>query len=189
MNPENKHGQGVLPGMAGVRLTEAQIRFCQLMAVGFDEDGKKINQGDCAIKAGLGNNATSSKALASRYMKDQRFKLMIGQLRTEAMGDLKLHNNEIIQGMRDLAAISLGKQSVKRTVFNKAAADDGSVVSVAKTFSVYEPDLGQAHQALKTMGTITGLITDKQKVEHSGGFALAGILSDIDGKTDGLPEG
>ncbi len=178
----------MLPGFAAVRLTPPQERFCQLMAAGFDDDGNKLNQTECAIKAGIGNSKASSKTLAARYLKDKRFISRIKELEIESFGEMQIHNNEIIQGLRKVVQFSLGEKRLNRTVVDKQVDDAGSVTSIATTHQVYEPDLNQAHNTLKTMGTITGLITDKQKVEHSGGFALAGILSDIDGKTDGLPE-
>lgn len=168
----------MLPGFAEARLTEAQVRFCQLVAIGFDDSGKKLNQTDCAVRAGIGDTKSSSKALASRYMQDARFKAMIWQIRNESLGDLRLHNNEIVMGLRELADISLGRKSVKKTVIdNVVSEDDGGKSenrSEARTFAVYDPDLGQAHQALKTMGTITGLISsDKRGAAGSGSSGSA----------------
>lgn len=188
LNPEN-YGQSVLPGLEEVRLTDVQVRFCQLMAIGFDDDGKKLSNVECAVQAGVGNTRDSSKTLAARYLKDPRFTALIERYRGESLADLQLHNAEVVEGLRLLASISLGQKKVKKTMFNQVSdPDSGSVESVAKTFDVFEFSPASAHQALKTMAEITGMISNKKVVEHSGGLALTNILSELDGTTTGLAQ-
>ena len=159
-----QQGQGVLPGLAIARMSPKLVRFCRLMASGFDPDtGNKVKtQTHAAELAGLGNTPASCKELASRTMKDARVAAYIEELRQDQWQEFQLQQLEVVQGYRELLDKSLGRVKVRRTV-----EMEGGVYA---DIDMHEFKPSEAERALKAMAEITGLMG----VKASGGVDRTG---------------
>jgi hypothetical protein len=146
-----------------MRLPDNLVRFCQLVAIGYDEEtGEKLTNTAAAEKAGIGNSKDSARRLASHYLKDQRVGNLIERLREDRWQAMKLGQLETIALMRELADIYTTKRKIKRTI---VTPEDGNTVDV----EVYEFRPAEAERLVKTMAEITGLTGVKQGNGVSGG--------------------
>lgn len=132
------------------KLTDKQKRFVEEYLI-------DLNATQAAIRAGYSEDTAYSQG--QRLLKNVEVKAAISEAQNKRAERVNVTQDDVINGLLEVIAISMGKQKITETELSKA---DGSIVPVDVEKSCFEPHA--ANKALELLGKHLGMFKDKVEV-------------------------
>jgi|GEM_PF-705615 len=150
--------------LAGKPLNPRQSRFISEYLV--DLNGKQA-----AIRAGYSER--SAKQIACRLLREAAVKKAVAQAMEQRQARTELSQDEVIQDLRELRDICMGRKPVKiMTIVKNTRESTAEPVEVEGV--MFEP--ASANRALELLGRHMRMFTDKMDVVSNGQTLQSGVL-------------
>ncbi|NLC24712.1 MAG: terminase small subunit [Oxalobacter sp.] len=149
---------------AGDALNPRQARFVSEYLV-------DLNGTQAAIRAGYSER--SAKQTASRLLGEAAVRAAVGCAMEKRQERTELSQDEVIQDLRELRDICMGRRKVKVMTIVKNSRD-GTALPVEVEGVMFEPS--SANRALELLGRHMRMFTDKMDVVSNGQTLQSGVL-------------
>lgn len=157
--PPTKKGGG-----AGGALTPRQARFVAEYLI-------DLNGAQAAVRSGY--SPKSAKHTACRLLAENAVKKAVGSAMEKRQERTGLSQDEVIQDLRELRDICMGRKPVKVMTIVKNARE-GTAEPVEVEGVMFEPS--SANRALELLGRHMKMFTDKMDVVSNGQMLQSGVL-------------
>ena len=162
--PENSSGRKIRAKTAGAALTARQARFVSEYLV-------DLNATQAAIRAGY--SPAGARAHACRLLMKEDVKDAVGKAMDKRAKRTELCQDEVIEDLRELRDICMGRRSVKIMTIVKNARE-GTAEPVEVEGMMFEP--ASANRALELLGKHMKMFTDKMDMTSNGQTLQSGVL-------------
>ena len=159
--PENDSGKKLYAAKTGTSLTARQARFVSEYLV-------DLNATQAAIRAGY--SPSGARAHACRLLMKEDVKAAVEKAMARRT---QLCQDEVIEDLRELRDICMGRRSVKIMTIVKNARE-GTAEPVEVEGMMFEP--ASANRALELLGKHMKMFTDKMDMTSNGQTLQSGVL-------------
>lgn len=164
LTPDRQSGKKCRAGVDGAGLTARQERFVSEYLL-------DLNATQAAIRAGY--SPASARQHACRLLMKEDVKNAVSKAMDKRARRTQLCQDEVIEDLRELRDICMGRRSVKIMTIVKNARE-GTAEPVEVEGMMFEP--ASANRALELLGKHMKMFTDKMDMTSNGQTLQSGVL-------------